>query len=72
MFYEIKLGTITRAQHSIYILKKYGVKATLGRISNPKKNEGCGYTVKVNTDNINAILSILNNNGVEVIGSEVV
>ncbi len=64
MFYEIKLGTVTRAQHSIYVLKKYGIKATIGRVKNPKRNEGCGYTIRVNTDNINFVIQLLNENGI--------
>lgn len=70
MLYEIKLGTVTKAQNTIYILKKYGIKGSIGRVKNPKKSDGCGYTVKVNTDNINHILNLLNNNGIKHYGVE--
>lgn len=68
MFYEIKLGTVTRAQNTIYILKKYGIKGSIGRNKNPEKSEGCGYTVKVKTDNINYILALIKKNGIDYYG----
>ena len=68
MLYELKTGTLTRAQRCVNILKKQGIKAYIGRLKNPKKEDGCGYTVRVNTDNIYAIITLLKRNGVEISG----
>lgn len=68
MIYIIKLGTITRAQRCINILREYGIRGTIGRHSNPSKSEGCGYTVKVKVNDIDYVLSILKRNGIVVLG----
>lgn len=68
MLYELKVGSVTNAQRAVKVLKRKGYKSNVSRIKNPSKSDGCGYAVKVNTENISAVLHILNNNGINVFG----
>lgn len=70
MLYRIKLGSITNAQRGRNILRNYGFKPSLTRLQNPSKEDGCGYVVKVKTDNIDKALSLLKQHGVNIIGVE--
>lgn len=70
MFYMIQLGSVTNAQHARDILKAYGYTPYLSRNSQPKKEEGCGYTVKVNSTDIQMTLNLLRDKGVYIIGAE--
>ncbi|MCR5207153.1 MAG: DUF3343 domain-containing protein [Eubacterium sp.] len=68
MYYEIKVGTVTRARRSVYILDRYNIKSSISRISNPNKSEGCGYTVRVDGKSLNNALSALKENNIEYFG----
>ncbi len=70
MFILIKVGTVTNAQRAVRLLKIYGIKAYIQRLEKPKKEDGCGYAVKVKADNTEEILSLLKQNGVTVLGAE--
>ena len=67
----IKVGSVTNAQRGQRILRNYGDRANIKRVSNPLKDEGCGYALQV-TANDNTPVSILQNNAVSVRGVDVV
>ena len=70
MFYLIKVGSITNAQRASDILKRSGIKAYLGRNTNPSPKEGCGYTVKLYSDNINEVIAKLEYENIRIIEVE--
>ena len=72
MLYRVKLGTITNAQRARSVLKQRGVKSNIVRIQNPNKSDGCGYALKINTDNIDEIVSIIREEGIHLTGVETV
>lgn len=70
MLYIIKVGSITNAQRAAKLLRIYGLKPTVERLEKPTKQDGCGYTLKVRTDNIQELLKVLHENGVTVLGAD--
>lgn len=67
MYYKIKVGSITNAQRAVRLLRSRGYKASLSRIENPSDNDGCGYVVKLNANDEEAV-SFLKISGIEVLG----
>lgn len=67
MFYEISVGSVTRAHRAVYILKSHGISATVIK-SRIKNKGGCSFAIKVKSDSIGTVLSILTNNGIEYYG----
>lgn len=67
MLLTIKVGSITNAQRGQRLLHTYGYKASIKRIENPSKAEGCGYALSL-TANSNDPVKILQKNGVAVRG----
>ena len=68
MFCTVKLGSITNAQRVLRALKKRGFNANIIRIQNPSKSDGCGYAVRINTNNPEAALHVIKQTGVIVLG----
>lgn len=66
--YSFRVNTITNAQMAVKLLKLYGIKSKIGRIKNPSKTDGCGYTVDVFNDNLNEIKTLFNSNGIKYSG----
>ncbi len=66
--YSLNVNTITNAQRAAKLLKREGISASIGRERNPNKSKGCGYTVRLESDNIKSVIDYLNNNGVKVEG----
>lgn len=70
IYFAIKVGSVTNAQRGVRALKSKGYKASLGRIKNPHPNDGCGYVIKTFSDSEQAVVRILENAGVSVLGVE--
>lgn len=70
MYFVIKVGSITNAQRAAKILRSRGYKSTLTRLENPLPPDGCGYVVKVAADDSDAVVKLLKNSGVAVLGVE--
>lgn len=70
--YSFKVNTITNAQMASKLLKSYGIKCKIGRIKNPKKSEGCGYTVDVDCNDYITINDMLESRGIKVSGIETI
>ncbi len=66
----IKVGTITNAQRAVKLLKLKGIKGSVHRQSNPDKKNGCGYVVKVRSNDINAVADYLRGSGIKINGVE--
>ena len=69
--YSFRVNTITNAQRAVKMLKRIGVACKIGRIRNPKKSDGCGYTVDLLSDNIDEIRDYLISNGININGIDV-
>ena len=70
MSLTIKLGSITNAQRAQRALMKKGIVSRLSRLQNPKAGDGCGYVIKVDTNDKNKILHILEASGINILGVE--
>lgn len=70
MFVTIKVGSITNAQRAAKALRMRGYRPTVDRLSNPQTTDGCGYVIKVATDDKNKVIRILNSSGVHILGVE--
>ena len=70
--YSFKVNTITNAQMASKMLKAYGIKSKIGRIKNPSKSEGCGYTVDVECDDYVSINEMIESRGIKVSGIEII
>lgn len=71
MYLVIKVGSITNAQRAKSVLRGRGFRPILSRIENPGPSDGCGYVVKVYTNDDNKAIRILENAGVSILGVEV-
>ena len=68
MLYRIKVGSITNAQRAKAILKEKGFNPYIVRITNPRREDGCGYAVKLTAIHLNSVLELLDSGGINVIG----
>ncbi len=68
MLYRIKLGSVTNSQRAAKILKANGYRPSVGRLQNPKKEDGCGYAVTLKTENIESVVSLLKSKNINIIG----
>ena len=69
MYLYIKVGSITNAQRAKSVLNKNKIKAYVVRLENPKPGDGCGYVVKAEESDKNAI-EILEKNSIRILGYE--
>lgn len=67
MAFDIKVGSITKAQKVKKALQSNGYKANFHRLENPQPGDGCGYAVIVRGDK-QEILEIIDSIGVKVLG----
>lgn len=70
MFVSFKIGSVTNAQRGAKILRSRGLKPIIRRIESPQPTDGCGYVIKIDTDNEEKILKILTQAGISVTGVE--
>lgn len=70
MTFEIKMGSVTNAQRAKRLLQTKGYKPILKRIENPQPSDGCGYVVRVTSDD-EQVLRIIQNSGLGILGVEV-
>ena len=61
----IKVGSVTYAMKARSVLLRYGYRAQIIKTAQPRKNEGCGYSVAV-FDPPADILDILRQEGIPV------
>ncbi len=64
---RIKFSSVTHALNAKNIVEKNGGRVTIGKNTNPGKNEGCGYYVIIFGD-IEKYLNIIKINQIKVIG----
>ncbi len=68
MYSLIKVGTVTNAERARYVLRNNGINAYVTRIKNPAKGDGCGYAVKVLSENVNRAIALIDNERIYVRG----
>ena len=68
---KIKFSSVTYALSAKDIIQKNGGNVTMGKNTNPGKNEGCGYYLII-SDNSEKYLKLLRNNNVKFIGYDYV
>ena len=68
MFSLIKVGTVTNAERARAALRNNGIKATILRIKNPTKSDGCGYAVKVLYEDAERAIKIIENERIYIRG----
>ena len=64
----IVLSSVTYALRAIDILKENSINADLTRSAAVKKLRGCGYGVAVKNENHEKALSLLTENGINIVG----
>ncbi len=64
--YSIITESITYALKGRDILRKKGLRATVGRFTSPNKNSGCGYAIFLE-GNIEAARMILQKAGIRIL-----
>lgn len=64
--YSIITGSITYALKGRDVLRKKGLKATVGRVTPTKSSAGCGYAIFLEGDIRNAV-EILQRAGIKIV-----
>ncbi len=64
----IVLSSVTYALRAIDILKENSINSDLTRSAAVKKLRGCGYGVAVKNENYEKALSLLTENGINIVG----
>lgn len=64
---KIKFSSVTHAMTAKDIIQKNGGRVSMGKNTNPGKNEGCGYFLVVNGDH-ERYLKLLNLNNIRYVG----
>ena len=70
MLYMIKVGSVTNAQRAKNILNSNGYRAMIARVVNPSKEDGCGYAVRINCNDVNAAIRLLSQQRINVLGAD--
>ncbi len=63
-FYYITFRSVTIAQRGEQVLKKAGIRATLLRTPKWMEAQGCGYSLRLWTDNVYPAVEILRERGI--------
>ena len=69
--YFIITGTVTYALRARDVLRKIGYSANVKRIQHKYSNAGCGYGVIISGD-VESAVQLLKENGIKVLGTEVI
>lgn len=64
---NIKFSSVTHALRAKEIIEQNGGKAYIRKNSNPKKGEGCGYSITL-YDNVDKYIKLININKIKYIG----
>lgn len=70
MQFYIKTGSITNAQRSKNLLLKYNLNASIKRLTDIQKSDGCGWTVTVSERDVRQAVRLLEQNGIKILGVE--
>ena len=70
MRFYIKTGSITNAQRSKNLLLKYNINASIKRLTDIQKGDGCGWTVIVSERDVRQAVAVLEQNSIKVLGVE--
>ena len=65
----IKVGSVTNAQRAKSVLQRNAIKSYMQRLENPAPGDGCGYVLRVEDRNGNAV-DLLERNGIKILGVE--
>ncbi len=65
----IQVGSVTYAMKAKSVLQANGLRASVVKTANPKKNEGCGYSVAVEDPKVNVAV-LLQREHVEILGTK--
>ena len=60
----ITFRSVTYAQRGEKELQKYGVRAALLRTPKWMESQGCGYSLRIHTEDLLAVISLLREKGV--------
>ena len=63
-FYYITFRSVTFAQRGEKLLQKFGIRCTLQRTPRWMEEQGCGYSLRLWTMDVNSGVQILRENGV--------
>lgn len=64
---NIKFSSVTHALRAKEIIEQNGGKANIRKNPNPKKGEGCGYSIIIN-ENVDKYVKLININKIKYIG----
>lgn len=63
-FYYITFRSVTAAQRGEKLMHRSGVRATLLRTPKWMESQGCGYSLRLWTDNVESAVALLREGGV--------
>ena len=69
--YSLNVNTITNAQRAVKLLNRIGVTSYISREKNYTKRKGCGYTVELYSENIEAVKEYLLSMGISIYGVDI-
>lgn len=64
---NIKFSSVTHALRAKEIIEQYGGKANIRKSQNPKRGEGCGYSITI-YDNVEKYINLLKINQIKYNG----
>lgn len=59
---------MTNAYRAVKLLKQKGIKGEIERLKHPEKKDGCGYAVRIKTEDADRVSRYLILNGIGVRG----
>ncbi len=65
----IQVGSVTYAMKAKAVLQQNGLHASVIKTANPKKNEGCGYSVSVENPQVN-VAALLQRENIDILGTK--
>lgn len=65
----IQVGSVTYAMKAKSVLQRHGLHASVIKTANPKKNEGCGYSVSVENPQVNVAV-LLQRENIDILGTK--
>lgn len=69
--YKIKFSSVTHTLKAKEIIENLGYKTKINKNTNPRNNEGCGYSIAFNGD-INRVINRLDMKKVKYLGYELI
>lgn len=67
---QIKVGSVTNAQRGAKLLRLYSIKTTVARLEHPDSYDGCGFVLNIDENEYKKAVSLLNQNGIRILGTD--